>query len=891
MSVGRSRRRHRVLPCALLVLASVAPGCDRRPAADADLGLRRLLVEPPGRPFDLESVYRRTTAAAWYPAADGAVWREPGGDPVPAGPAGLGLEPGAIGRATVWREIDADAATVDGVLVRTSVRPGRHVKLYWAPVDGTFTAENGLDAASTVEVSAGAFESFFPVWRHPGWSGRIARIRLTIGVRTEGDDLRLSRVEAVRFELDDGALSAAASAPRLVELDRELRPAFVVRADEPIAWSTVVGPGDTLTFGYGLLDRGGGRATFRVRVEGDAAATLFEARVGRGEAADANRWHDALLAVTDVRGPVRLHFECETAGGEAGRPGLALWSAPELSRPARRPDRPDILLVSLDTVRPDHLSLYGYERATSPHLDRWAENAAVFDQAVTTAPWTLPAHLSMLTGLDAFEHGVNHRSRVPKEIELLSETLRAAGYRTAAVVGGGFLDPEYGLHQGFDSYRYYPHHTDADELAHGLQAALDWLRAGPRRPWFLFFHTYEPHYPYYARQPFLERLNGGAPVPDPRDLAYVTRGLDVDHGFELSKRWRLRQRGEPDRELTAAESRGLVDLYDSGLAYADEMTSRLIDAAEDAGPAVVVVTSDHGEALGEHGLAGHAYLQDFNALVPLVIKRPGQRGSRRIDTQVRLTDVAPTLLELAGIEPPAAGAGRSLVPLLDGAREADREATIYATFANRGLALRLGRRAKYLFNNSAWESLWGRQALFDLAADPGESRDLAATGADVEPLTRRAKAVSDGVQGALRIAFSNPSSRPLRGTLAGSALQPNRLSSPRLPAGAVTWEDHRTVALLLPAGESFDLLFENPPGPRLRLAVEPDLDLELDLEELGAGVAWQLVDGTWRAARGPDAAPGARITVSWPRRETVLGDPGEADAELREQLRALGYVE
>lgn len=886
MPSGASRLRRPIV----LLLAATALGCGGRQDAGSGPQLRRLIEELPGSPFDVESVFRRTAVALWYPAADGESWREPGSRLVETTSAGLAAEPDAVGRATVWREVDADAALVDAVVVRTSTRPDRHVKLYWAPPDGTFTAERSLDATTTAETSDGTFESYFPVWQHAHWSGPVARIRLTIGIRSEGGDLRISRVEAIRFAVDAADLAEAASAPRLVELDRELRPALVARPAETVVWSTRVAPGDVLTFGFGLLDRTDGTTTFSVRAEGSGTGALFEARVGASEKHGTNRWHEARVAIEDLEGPVRLLLDCEPASGDAERPGIGFWSAPELSSPART-SRPNLLLVSLDTVRPDHLSLYGYERPTTPHLDRWAEGAAVFEQAVTTAPWTLPAQLSMLTGLDAFEHGVNHRSRVPEEIELLPETLRAAGYRTAAITGGGFLDPEYGLHQGFDSYRYYPRHTDAEELAHGLRAALDWLRSGPRRPWFLFFHTYEPHYPYYARQPFLERLNGGVPVPDPRDLAYVTTGLDMEHAFELTKQWRFRQRGEPRRELTAAELAGLVDLYDSGLAYSDEMLRRLLEAAEEAGDVAVAVTSDHGEALGERGLAGHAYLYDFNALVPLVLKRPGRREGRRIDTQVRITDLAPTFLDLAGLEAPARGSGRSLVPLVDGAREGDREAAVYASFANRGLALRFGRRAKYLFNNSAWDSLWGRQALYDLRADPGETRELAAGEADVEALTRRARALAEGVRGALRLSLSNHSPRPLRGTLAGSVLQAARLRSPRLPPGAVTWESTRSVALLLPADESFDLLFENPPGTRLRLTVEPDLRLDLDLEESGGAREWWLVDGGWSVGPVDGAEPVARVAVTWPRRGVPVGDPGEADAELREQLRALGYVE
>jgi arylsulfatase A-like enzyme len=866
----------------LAVLVLLGCSGDRQP----EPAVQRLVERPPGSDLDLARLYDRVAVAPWL-ADDAEQWKVLEGS-ISSAPDGLLLSAESNRHASIWRQVAVDAARVDVVVVRTTARPIGAMQLYWAAPGERFAADVRSDPDGVRELPSGEFEIEFVVRDAPDWRGRIDRIRFTAVLRFRESPLVVTAVEGARQTVDTQALEAASGTPWVVELDHERRYGFVAAPGQHISWRPESRRGDRLTLGFGAKTTGAARALFRVATS-NSRQPLFEATVGRGHLS-ADRWHDAAVDVSDAAGS-ELRFEHEVIAdpgdGEGG--AVAFWAGPELASP-RASDRPNLLLVSLDTVRPDHLSLYGYGRPTTPRLDRWAENAAVFEQAVTTAPWTLPAHLSMLTGLDAFEHGVNHRSRVPGELELLAETLREAGYRTAAVTGGGFLEPEYGLHQGFDSYRYYPHHTDEGELAHGLQAALDWLSDGPRQPWFVFFHTYEPHYPYHARRPYLERLNGGAPVPDPRDLAYVTTGLDMEHAFELTKRWRFRRRGEPRRELTAAELAGLIDLYDSGIAYSDDMLRRLLEAVEDAGEAVVAITSDHGEALGEHGLAGHAYLEDFNALIPLALKRPGRREGRRIGTQVRITDLAPTFLELAGLEPTTTGSGRSLVPLLDGVRERDREAAIYASFANRGLALRLGRRAKYLFNNSAWESLWGRQALYDLTADPDEWRDLAAVGADVEPLARRARALADGVQGVLRIAFANHSSRDLRGTLGGSVLQAARLRSPRLPAGAVTWESTRTVALLLPAGKSFDLLLENPPGSRLRLALEPDLRLDLDLEEAGRG-EWRLLDGGWSAQRGDASEPAARVAVTWPRHAVAAGDPGEADAELRVRLRALGYVE
>ncbi|MEZ5331653.1 MAG: sulfatase-like hydrolase/transferase [Thermoanaerobaculia bacterium] len=474
-------------------------------------------------------------------------------------------------------------------------------------------------------------------------------------------------------------------------------------------------------------------------------------------------------------------------------------------------------------------------------------------------------------------------SRAPRALAL-PELLRGAGYRTVAITGGGYLDPQFGLAQGFDSYRYYPERA-GEELDRNLRR----LRlVGCRTPRSgSSSSTATSHTSPTIREPFLDRLVGG-PSENLDDLAYVTSGLDLEHSFVLSKRWRLKGTDGADRELSADELQRLTDLYDSGLAYTDDKVSELLRAADSVGEPMTVVTSDHGEALGEHGLAGHAYLWDVNALVPLVVKRPHRKGPLRVATQVRTTDIAPTLLELAGLPPPAGIDGLSLVPLLDGAEGQDREATVYSSFSNRGLALRLGRDTKVLFDNTAWGSLWGRRALYEPATDPGELGNGESQQVP-ELLAQRLLSLAAGIRGAVRIEISNTAAPDLAGSLQGPALQPARLSSSLLPEGALQWESPRRVLLHVSIGDSCILFLENPPGAALRLELAPDLDLQLDLDALDGGVHRWLADGTWSEER--PAAPSAAVEIGWTALQSATIDPGEEDAELREQLRALGYLD
>ena len=165
----------------------------------------------------------------------------------------------------------------------------------------------------------------------------------------------------------------------------------------------------------------------------------------------------------------------------------------------------------MDDLRADHLSLYGYRKVTSPNIDSWAGHHGVtFSNVVAASPWTLPSHVSLLSGLDALSHGVNFpQDAAGKDVLFLAEALREAGYRTGAVTGGGFLRPEYGFHQGFDRFRWWPGEIGhPDELDDGLDTALRWIETWADGPFFLFFHTYEVHSPFHRREPHFERLGG-----------------------------------------------------------------------------------------------------------------------------------------------------------------------------------------------------------------------------------------------------------------------------------------------------------------------------------------------------------------------------------------------
>jgi arylsulfatase A-like enzyme len=373
---------------------------------------------------------------------------------------------------------------------------------------------------------------------------------------------------------------------------------------------------------------------------------------------------------------------------------------------SRAPAIENVILISIDTLRPDRLGAYGGERGLTPALDGLAARGAVFEQAIAQAPWTIPSHASFLTSEYPSALGVGPY-RDPGKLSpaalTLAEAFREHGFATAAITGG-YVSRVLGFEQGFDAF-----HETLDEpvFASTRAYAERWLdQRDPKRPFFLFLHTFEVHQ-YRPPADLRERLV--TPYDGPlrqveRVSAFVQDGETRAHAAGFSQ----------------ADWRYLADLYDACVASVDAEIGRLLATLAERGlleQTLVVVTSDHGEEFGEHGGSGHGYtLYDENLRVPLVL---GHRSlaARRVPEQVRLLDLAPTLVELAGLSAPPSWRGQSLVPLLEGAALAPLPA--FSEHAHRPLLALREAGAKLIVDPS------GARTLFDLARDPAERADVA----------------------------------------------------------------------------------------------------------------------------------------------------------------------
>jgi arylsulfatase A-like enzyme len=371
------------------------------------------------------------------------------------------------------------------------------------------------------------------------------------------------------------------------------------------------------------------------------------------------------------------------------------------------------VLISIDTLRPDFLGAYDHARATSPALDALARDGVLFETALSTAPWTLPAHGSLLTGLYPSRHGLIGELGLPYQVKTLAEILATAGFQTAAIVNSHHLSPRYGLDRGFASFRYAVEFPTPVEPSVVGDWAREWIAAGPREPFFLFVHFYDVHSDYHS----LPEVEARFVTP------YAGRVDGSTSQLMLHREGRF--------PLDAADRLHLVQLYEAGVRQMDDGIARLLDDLERAGlreQSLLVVTSDHGEEFLEHGDVLHGRTQYEEMLrVPLVLSGPGLPAGRRVAEPVSLVDVVPTVLAQLRVPAPSGLDGRDLAPLWRGEAAPELHERVLLGEADHSReAPNLTASARHGHLKLVVDRASGQVRLFDLSDDPGESRDASA---------------------------------------------------------------------------------------------------------------------------------------------------------------------
>ena len=370
---------------------------------------------------------------------------------------------------------------------------------------------------------------------------------------------------------------------------------------------------------------------------------------------------------------------------------VAVWKSHEARACTRAAaadsEPPSIVLISVDTLRADRLGCYGSRHTPTPHIDAIAQGGTRFTAIDSQVPLTFPSHVSLFTSTYPFFNGIEDNGEVLRpDAVTLATVLKLHGYRTGAFIGGFTLDRRFGLNQGFDDYdSTFDLHRQGDSDPGDVKrrgsevvaAAIRWLPSNDLRPFFLFLHLYDLHTPYNLPASYRARYGTG---------------------------------------------------YDAELRYVDDQIGVFWDALRQRhllGKTLVVFVSDHGESLGEHGEQTHGYfIYQSTIWVPLIIHWPDgrEKATPRVDTPASLMDVAPTVVQIAGIPPPREFQGRSLLELLHpGASDAARAVYSESLYAHEHFEcapLRSVRLGRYQYIQAP------KPELYDLAADPGETRNL-----------------------------------------------------------------------------------------------------------------------------------------------------------------------
>ena len=494
--------------------------------------------------------------------------------------------------------------------------------------------------------------------------------------------------------------AAAGNGPRVgtVATGGDARPALL----ESASYRVTLPRRGLLTFGLGVSYAGAGEAPgwyrFALRIGGRLLAERsINPRAARG-------WREVSLPLKGQGGQATLEFDIRLTDRnwntiDAPKDLLLAVADPTLHDLDDYGRSRGIVLVSIDTLRRDHVGAYGYPKPSTPRLDALGRQGLLCEDAVSTSSWTLPAHLSMLTSVPPGLHGgVDMGHGFNRTVPTLAATLRQRGFSTQAVTSHLYVSAVYGVDEGFD-HLDFRQDRKATEVAN---RAIDLLDRFGDRPFFLFLHFYDPHWHY-----------------DPPE--HTRRLFEAGYSGTLTGLWQDFSRRQ---SLSPADLEHLLALYDGEIRYVDDELGRVLDHLRERGlerGTLLVVTSDHGEEFLDHGSWEHQKtLYEEVIRVPLVVRGPGI-SSRREASPTSLLDVVPTVLDWAGVAPAGRLHGRSLL-LAPGERECYGE-TEHTADGTRKLFLRSGQRGwKAILSLAPDSDRLANLEWYDLAMDPLERR-------------------------------------------------------------------------------------------------------------------------------------------------------------------------
>jgi arylsulfatase A-like enzyme len=578
-------------------------------------------------------------------------------------------------------------------------------------------------------------------------------------------------------------------------------------------------------------------------------------------------------------------------------------------------DKPhlNLVLIGVDTLRPDHLGCYGYDRDTSPNIDDLAARGVLFEDVVAPSSWTLPSFATVFTSLYPTQHGAsNERAALRANVPTLASILGANGYATGAIVNAPFLKGTYGVNRGFDFYFMTP---PEGRVADGTtRDALEWIDDNEDGPFFMFVHYFDPHLPYGPPPPFDTMFDPtySGPIKSP----YNPPGLNL---------YRT-QNFDQMESLSDADWDRIRSLYDGEIAFTDEAIGRLMAGLRERGlteNTLIVFLADHGEEFFEHHGFEHGHtLYDELIRVPLVFSLPGALPeNQRVPRQVRLVDVMPTILDVLGISPWTQVEGTCILPLMTGQGEQTHTAgQLLPPEAAFSEAILYTGEKKSL-SMYPWKIIYNMQedkiACFNLAGDPGETTDLSSESPDVLAPMRQLlygtilninntwfmemyagdkdhafdiHVTSEAIRGAGHFRFHKIiDSR-------GNILNTDEVDSSRITPSVI---DIAGLAAEKPVRLAFKLMQPSAPvGFDLKIDGEPAVPGTYIGRDLAQPVAMPFTEKTpssnkdTRDLGEPDRRPDPPYCLIWLYRSRYADEQAmELDEATERELRSLGYIQ
>ncbi len=590
-----------------------------------------------------------------------------------------------------------DEAVAEIVVRARSKVPGQEMTAY-------------IDDTAVAKASVGTEWSLL---RFPVKDGKVEPGLHQVLLRLHKEGQPRAEIDWMWFAREAGAEPAMTPRALPLKLGGEPKRALMATGARRYSFFLDVPPNASLVF-----DRGSKvGATFKVRAETDGGQ-VQELYSGTGTDA----WVEEKVDLGALAGKaVRLELAVE------GKDGLSGWAEPEVMiEPSEAPmgsavNAKNAVVILIDTARADAFkSFYGQAVAETPAMDALAKESTVFEAAYAQENWTKPSVATVLTGTYPTTHDTKtDGAALPKEVELISEHLQAAGFATAGFIANGYVSDKFGFAKGWDTYKNYIRESKPSEAEFVYGDALEWLskqqEKAPEQRFFLYLQTIDPHVVYRVDEPYWSKYFEGeykGPL-----------GNTIEAEEQIALGTGKMKHEQRDLDWLKALYFGEVSYHDEhlGTFLAELKTRGLLDDT------VVVVTNDHGEELGDHGRYGHGHsLYEELIHAPMVWRFPKVfPPGKRVAEVAENVDLAPTVVDVLGLEPMKKADGLSMVPLMTG-KDVQRPLYSVTEFLDGNRALRVG-------NYKLIRSAGNRVELYDLADDRGETKDLSSS----HPVARR----------------------------------------------------------------------------------------------------------------------------------------------------------